>query len=222
MSDYYTELKKKVDVALSKPLERIAELRKQISSAEKQLQNEIDKSENIKQRLIKLKSIAGEKISDSPSSYEKFKVSLKKLHNENEVSGEIIIALRDEFIPKLKDKLREACSDKLWALNQIARDGRCVGLKATADIAQAVLRLLDILVAEHKSFQSAWMRIYADFGYGDSEDYFRGIGYGEGHPDIMPLGLSKEDFAALRKLFSAKTTEPVQDNKASVETANAG
>jgi chorismate mutase len=203
--DYYTELKKKVDEALSRPTARVGELRKQIDKAQKQLTKEVDNSVNLSQRIAKLKSIAGEKIADSQSSYEQFKVSLKKLHADEQVSSEIVAALRDEFIPKLRDKYNAAKNAVVGTLEAVLRNNRHICKPIMDAATQKILDELDHLVSERKSLKTAFIRFYGDY---DIKQVF-GFDPPERCEQFLPPVPSKEDIAVVYRLLKVKTAEPV-------------
>lgn len=164
MSDYYETLKPKVNESCTKLADRFKDLDRQIDRAEKQLQNEVDNVEKLQQRITKLKKTAGESIAESQLSYEKFKVSLKKLHADEEVSAEIVEALRNEFIPKLKDERAECIVNLELSLQNIGVANCGIADSKRSGFLKAVTDALLAFQAERKQVVAAWQKLYSGYG----------------------------------------------------------
>lgn len=161
--NYYEELKLKTGPACEKTAARLKEFDRQIEKSELQLQNEIDNEKNYRERISKLKLTAGERISESQSSYEKFKVSMRKLKYDAEVANEIIESLQNDYLPRLKDKRAETVVELELSLQEIGLANPIADVPRDTCL-DTVVKALAAFQSERVQMVGAWQKLYAEYG----------------------------------------------------------
>ena len=208
-NQFYEVLKEKVVAAVGVAYARMDELREQIDKAEQKLSHEVDEAENWRNRIAKLKEVAGDRILESQTSYEKFKVELRKLHGKAEVSDEIIVAVRDEFIPKLKADYDKVHAEFLEKLNDVAKSLRYIGVDAMEKIAKEAMQLFENLLKVQLEYTSVWSKIYKEF----NEDFLKMYGASFTLPAILPRSITHDNIVYVQKFLEperATLNHPLQ------------
>ncbi|MGB2863071.1 MAG: DUF3102 domain-containing protein [Sedimentisphaerales bacterium] len=95
--------------------------------------------------------------SGDQNSYEKYKVSMRKLQNELQVSEEIINNIITSILPNAESRLKDAEGNLRISLNQLALESRKV-----ADV--AINELLMRCIDERQNFLDAFSAIFAEYG----------------------------------------------------------
>jgi len=162
--DYYKELKPTADKQVKEITTTISNLEKQIPKIQRRLQGEKDNGTRLVARMEKLNEIAPESLIADDGSYEKFKVSLKKLNNELVVSREIIKTLTDTMLPKAKNKLAIAKADLEATLENLVRSSCHIANDEMNTRLAEVDKCLILCLAEKQSFLNAFRQIFKDCG----------------------------------------------------------
>jgi len=142
---------------LKTTFERMRLLQKQLSGITKRIAEETHNIENYQQRIAKLDEIAVENLSGSSKSYEKYKTSIRKLHEQLKTSREILEKLKTMRKPLDDEKRAHKCNLTVKLSNYILEYRK---------VADAELRpKLDSLMGDVEFFLNDCREIYEFFGF---------------------------------------------------------
>jgi hypothetical protein len=154
--DYYAELKQQGEQRCKAFHKTVTDLRNQLPKVRKRLEAEKGNRGRLEDRLAKLQELSMEKISEQ-NSYEKYKVSMRRLRAELEASQEIIANIETRTLPDADQKLKTSEMNLRIVLDQLAIENR---KRADSEINS----LLRQCVNEYDSCLDANTKIYQDYG----------------------------------------------------------
>ena len=156
-TDYYSQFKDGATDRTKALIRQRDELTKTIKQARKNLGNEQESAQKLKDRIAKLKSLSSVSLTDDDLSFQKFKTSLKKLTVELEASEDICRTLEIEVIPQKQSELKTIETNVKNILRAYVLE-----CKPVAD--KRIQALLDEAMIEREQFLSAFRKIYTDCG----------------------------------------------------------
>jgi len=155
--NYLETFKPAVDAEVGTLAKTVSTLTDQLPKIKKRLEDERNKVARIEGHIRKLKSEAGSSLTADDSSYEKYKVALRKNTTERETAVEVVTQLQSEIIPKLESDLKLASTNLKNKLAVLMRETRPVADKVINELIIAAL-------AERENYLDAWREIYWCFG----------------------------------------------------------
>jgi len=157
MTDYYTKFQPKAESRCKELYKIFSDLKAQLPKVRKRLEDEKQNRDNLQNRLAKLKEISVESLAGDASSYEKYKVSMRKLQNELQIIEEIIENVTNKILPSAESRLRDAETNLKIILNQMV-------ILCRKDADAEINQLLRDCITEYESFLSAFEQIFQDYG----------------------------------------------------------
>jgi len=157
MANYYELMKAGADERCREYFATVRTLAAQLPKVKKRLEDERRNRDNLQNRLEKLKELSVESLAGDANSYEKYKVSMKKLQNELQVSEEIIENVTRKVLPGAEQRLKDAERNLSIVLRQIIIETR-------KDADAEINELLRNCVRQYDLFLEASARIFQDYG----------------------------------------------------------
>jgi len=154
---YYETFKLETEKVVGELSASVKNLNEQVRRIKKRLADERNNSESLKDRLQKLKDLAGESLTDDQNSYEKYRTNLKKLTAELENSGVMIKSLSEEILPGKQRELNTARTNLANTLTAYL-------LKSRPAADARINKLLRECICVRQDFLNSFTKIFADCG----------------------------------------------------------
>lgn len=156
--DFYTILKPEIEKAVSVFAEQPTSAKKKLAKTENRLLDEKALLGRLVEQKEKLTSLSDESLAGSDNDYEKFKVSLKKVNAQIEVTSEAVKVLESRIIPAQRKEVEQAGQKLASELRTF-----CLNHKGACEVEMS--KLLDEIVKLQDSLLDAFDRLCADYGF---------------------------------------------------------
>jgi len=192
-------MQKNIPQDITSTFERMQVLKKQLSGIAKRTTEETHNIENYQQRIAKLDEIAVENLSGSSKSYEKYKTSIRKLHEQLKTSREILEKLKTSRKPLDDEKRTHKCNLSVKLSNYILEYRK---------VFDAELRpKLDSLMTDVEFFLNDCREIFESFGFVFVE-----------RDHLIPFRIPADFLADYRRNKAAEKPIPETENIESTQT----
>jgi len=198
---YYEQLKPKAEETVSTYYKVITDLQQQIPKIKKRLEDEKSNKDRLQNRIAKLQELSIESLTGGQNEYEKYKVSMKKLNNDLQVSEEIVLNIQTNILPNAKQRLQDSERNLKIKLNAFLLQSRCI-----AD--EKINLLMQDVINERQNFLDAFETIYSDYGLGfivNDESFCPGI-------------FSTDQIRDIKIRIGMKEPIPAQENAPTIAT----
>lgn len=105
----YTELMKEAIAAIKVKADEYQKIKEQLRKIKHKYTGEKENLSRLKTRKVNLEAKSGECLTDDTNSYEKFRVSIKKLNIEIDTSEDMVMMFENNIIPDREKASRLAC-----------------------------------------------------------------------------------------------------------------
>jgi len=153
--NFYDELKPKSDDRVGKLSEAFKATKVRLEKTKKRLAEEVQLLGRLQTQREKLTNLSDDSLVDSGDSFDKFKVSLKKLSAQMETSNDAIQTLKNNVIPSLESEVRQSEQALKTGLNAMVKDSLGLAESEMSELAGQIVAVQD-------SFLNAFDRIFQE------------------------------------------------------------
>jgi hypothetical protein len=155
--NYYEKFKPEAEKKCKALYTTASGLKKQLPKVRKRLKAETVNRDKLRKRIERLQELSVESLAGDANSYEKYKISMKKLNSELAVSVEIITNIETTILPNAEAKLKDAETNLRILLNQTVLESR-----KTCD--EVINELLRNCLRERQAFLDSFYKLFQDYG----------------------------------------------------------
>lgn len=156
--DFYKKYKAEITPTTNKFLEEIALAESNLAKAEKRLIDEEQLLQRHINQLEDLKKLSDQSVVIDDNSFEKYKVSLRKVSQQIDSTSLGIQTIKNNVIPENRNAVKLAKDSFRRYL-----DSFC--LHHTGDAINLMIELLDDVVSIRDNYNEAFDKIYKDYGF---------------------------------------------------------